>query len=244
LHYGHEGAGARTGNAARMKAVIIDDDSTSGELIARFAEKTGFIELQENFTDPIIGLNYLQSNKTDLLFLDIEMPGMNGIEFLQSVKEAPPQVILVSSHKEFALEAFEHKVLDYLLKPFTYARFYKAVSRLNTEPTNENLSNDETVFVKRENQMIRIRKSDILWAEAMGDYSVLYTDKDKFILHCTLKAVEKKLSPQMYMRVHRSFIVKIDSIEKVEDNTIFSNRKSIPIGKSYKEEVFRKLKLF
>jgi DNA-binding LytR/AlgR family response regulator len=92
--------------------------------------------------------------------------------------------------------------------------------------------------------MIRIRKSDILWAEAMGDYSVLYTEKDKFILHCTLKAVEKKLPAQAYMRVHRSFIVKIDSIEKVEDNVIFSHRKSIPIGKSYKEEVFRRLKMF
>ncbi|MDQ3110261.1 MAG: LytTR family DNA-binding domain-containing protein [Bacteroidota bacterium] len=224
-----------------MKAVIIDDDVVSGELIARFLEKTGFIELQGNFTDPVKGLNYLHTNKTDVIFLDIEMPGMNGMEFLRSIKDPTARVILVTSHKEFAVEAFEHKVWDYLVKPFTYERFYRAVSRLNVEIPE---GGDEIVFVKRENQMIRLRKSDILWAEAMGDYSVLYTDKDKFVLHSTLKAVEEKLPQVSFMRVHRSFIVRIDSIEKVEDNTIITSIKSIPIGKSYREEVFRRLKLF
>jgi DNA-binding LytR/AlgR family response regulator len=229
-----------------MKAIIIDDDAVSGELISRFLEKTGFIELQENFTDPVKALSYLHLHKTDLIFLDIEMPGMNGMEFLSAMQTSPSQVILVTSHKEFAIEAFEFKVLDYLVKPFTYARFFSAVSRVNrVEEKKENgEQQDDIVFVKKDSSMIRIRKSDILWAEALGDYSVLYTDKDKFVLHCTLKVVEEKLPPQDYLRVHRSYIIKIDIIEKVEDNTIFSSRKSIPIGKSYREEVFRKLKMF
>lgn len=231
-----------------MKAIVIDDDMVSGELIARFLEKTGFIELQENFTDPVKALSYLHVHKTDLIFLDIEMPGMNGMEFLGAIQASPAQVILVTSHKEFALAAFEFKVLDYLVKPFSYARFFSAVSRANSfdlkKENGESREHDDSVFVKKDSSMIRIRKSDILWAEALGDYSVLYTDKDKFVLHCTLKVVEEKLPPQDYLRVHRSFIIKIDTIEKVEDNTIFSNRKSIPIGKSYREEVFRRLKMF
>jgi two-component system LytT family response regulator len=230
-----------------MKAIIIDDDMVSGELIARYIEKTGFIQLHKNFTDPVEALSYLRSNKTDLIFLDIEMPGMNGMEFLDAIQNPAGQVILVTSHKEFALEAFEHKVLDYLVKPFSYARFFSAVSRAKPNGETEkpgSKEEDDTVFVKKDSQMIRIRKSDILWAEAMGDYSVLYTDKDKFVLHCTLKVIEEKLPARSYLRVHRSYIIKIDTIEKVEDNTIFSNRKSMPIGKSYREEVFKRLKMF
>lgn len=228
-----------------MKAIIIDDDVLSGELIARFLAKTEFVELQENFTDPVKALSYLHTNKTDLIFLDIEMPGMNGMDFLRTIKHSPAKVILVTSHREFALEAFEFKVLDYLVKPFTYARFFSAVSRAMV-PVEEKKEEpaDDIVFVKKDSQMIRIRISDIIWAEAMGDYSVLYTDKDKFVLHCTLKTIEGKLPPQAYLRVHRSYIIKVDAIEKVEDNTIFSGVKSIPIGKSYREDVFRRLRLF
>lgn len=219
-----------------MKAIIVDDDEVSGELIAQYISKTGFITLQENFTDPLLALSYLNLNKTDLLFLDIEMPGMNGIEFLTTTKNSMHQVILVTRHKEFALEAFEHNVLDYLVKPFTYARFFNAVSRATANhDASTNNNHDDIVFLKKDSQMISIRKSDILWAEAMGDYSVLYTGKDKFVLHCTLKAVEEKLPAQTYIRVHRSYIVRLDTIEKVEDNTIYSNKKSIPIGKSYRE---------
>lgn len=228
-----------------MKAIIVDDDEVSGQLIAQFISKTGFITLQDNFTDPLKALSYLHLNKTDLIFLDIEMPGMNGIEFLNATKNSRQQVILVTTHKEFALEAFEHHVLDYLVKPFTYARFFAAVSRA-TASVEESADHkqDDIVFLKKDSQMISIRKSDILWAEAMGDYSVLYTEKEKYVLHCTLKAVEEKLPAQTYLRVHRSYIVRLDTIEKVEDNTIYSNKKSIPIGKSYREEVFRRLKLF
>ncbi len=230
-----------------MKAIIVDDDEVSGELLARYLEKTGFIQLQENFTDPAKALSFLHSQKTDLIFLDIEMPGMNGMEFLSTIKNSGTPVILVTSHREFAIEAFEHNVLDYLVKPVSYARFFSAVSRVNETEKKENTIDslpEDIVFLKKDSQLIRIRKSDILWAEAMGDYSVLYTEKDKFVLHCTLKAVEEKLPASAYMRVHRSYIVKIETIEKVEDNMIFSNRKSIPIGKSYREEVFRRLKLF
>lgn len=228
-----------------MKAIIIDDDILSGELIARFLAKTGIVELQENFTDPVKALSYLHTHKTDLIFLDIEMPGMNGMDFLRTIKNSPAKVILVTSHREFALEAFEFKVLDYLVKPFTYTRFFSAVSRamVPVEEKKEERA-DDIVFVKKDNQMIRIRISDILWAEAMGDYSVLYTEKDKFVLHCTLKVIEGKLPAQTYLRVHRSYIIKVDAIEKVEDNTIFSGVKSIPIGKSYREDVFRRLRLF
>src|ERR1700741_3005784 len=137
-----------------MKAIIIDDDILSGELISRFLVKTEFITLQQNFTDPVKALSYLHTNKTDLIFLDIEMPGMNGMDFLRTIKNSPSQVILVTSHKEFALEAFEFKVLDYLVKPFTYARFFSAVSRaMPVEEKKEKEPVDDIVFVKRDSKM-------------------------------------------------------------------------------------------
>jgi DNA-binding LytR/AlgR family response regulator len=229
-----------------MNAIIIDDDVLSGKLIEQFIAKTKFITLNEIFTDPAEAIVYLATNKVDLIFLDIEMPVMNGIEFMGQLKSSFPQIIIVTSHKEFAIDAFEYHVVDYLIKPLQYPRFFIAVTAAKEifDQQKKNSHENDTVFVKKDNQMIRIRKSDILWAEALGDYAIIHTAKDKFVLHCTLKAVEEKLSGHAYIRVHRSYIVKVDVIEKVEDNTIFCLNKSIPIGKSYREDVFRRLKMF
>jgi DNA-binding LytR/AlgR family response regulator len=232
-----------------MNAVIIDDDELSASLIGEFIARTKSVKLSASFTDPIEAITFLVGNKVDLIFLDIEMPVMNGIEFMTRLKSTTHQIIVVSSHKEFAIDAFEFNVVDYLIKPLYYPRFVHAVMAAKEIIDNKNKNNpdsgaNEIVFVKKDNQMIRIRKSDILWAEAMGDYAILHTESDKFILHSTLKAVEEKLPEHSYLRVHRSYLVKMEIIEKVEDNTIFYKEKTIPIGKSYREEVFRRLKLF
>jgi len=229
-----------------MKAIIIDDDQFSISLLEQFIAQTEFIHLQQTFSDPISALSYLSSNKTDLILLDIEMPKMSGIEFLNTMQKGDQKIILVTSHKEYALEAFEHHVVDYLVKPVTYAKFFRAVSAAGemVSRNSETPSDDEFVFVKKDSRIIQIRKSEILWVEALGDYAVLNTAKEKFVLHNTLKSVGEKLPAQNYIRVHRSFIVRTDKIEKIEDNTIFCNNKTIPIGKSYREEVFKKLKMF
>jgi DNA-binding LytR/AlgR family response regulator len=228
-----------------MKTIIIDDDELSGKVVEHYLSKTGFAGLVHNFTDPIKALSYISENKIDLVLLDIEMPEMNGMEMINAIKNSSCQIILVTSHKEFAIEAFEYQVVDYLVKPFTYPRFFKAIAAAK-QRISEKANNDENdfVFVKKDSKIIQIRKSEILWVEAMGDYAVLNTAKEKFILHSTLKAIGEKLPEQNYIRVHRSYIVRMDKIDKIEDDTIFCNSKTIPIGKSYHEEVFRKLKMF
>ncbi len=229
-----------------MNAIIIDDDELSGKLMQQFIAQTGFIDLLGTFSNPVSALSFLSSNKTDLILLDIEMPEMSGIEFMSALKSGEQQIILVTSHKEFALEAFEYHVSGYLVKPVTYAKFFKTVSVVaeRVKLYLEDKEDNDIVFVRKDNRIVQIRKSEILWVEALGDYAVLNTVKGKFVLHSTLKAVGEKLPPQNYIRVHRSFIVRMDKIEKIEDNTIFCNDKTIPIGKSYHEEVFRKLKMF
>ena len=227
-----------------MKTIIIDDDELSGKLMEQYISKTEFIELTAIFTDPLKALSFLAENKIDLVLLDIEMPEMNGMEVLRAIENSGPQIILVTTHKEFAIEAFECRAADYLVKPFNYARFFKAVTTAKTRWTEKPGTTDELVFVKKDNRIVQIRKSEILWVEALGDYAVLNTAKEKFVLHSTLKAIGEKLPSQNYLRVHRSYIVRMDKIEKIEDNNIFCGGKSIPIGKSYHEEVFRKLKMF
>lgn len=229
-----------------MNSIIIDDDDLSRDVVAHFAGKTGFVTVAESFPDPANALTYLASNTVDLIFLDIEMPGMTGLEFIKVLNNNQQKIILITSHKEFALEAFEHSVADYLVKPITYARFYQAVSKVkeSISSSGESHAANDIVFVKKENVLVSVRKSDIMWVEAMGDYAVIHTHKEKFTMHNTLKDIQEKLPAPSFIRVHRSFLIRADQIEKIEDNIISCNGKLIPIGKSYKEDVFRKLNLF
>ena len=227
-----------------MNAIIIDDDDLSGKLMEKFVLQTGFINLLRTFTDAVSALSFLSSTKIDLILLDLEMPGMNGIEFMDALKNGEQQIVVVTSHKEFALESYDYNVAGYLVKPVIYSKFFKTVSTVlkNTKRQLEN--EDDIVFVKKDSQIIQIRKSEILFVEALGDYAVLNTAKEKFVVHSTLKSIVEKLPVQDYIRVHRSFIVRINKIEKIEDSLIFCKDKKIPIGKSYHEEVFRRLKMF
>src|SRR6185295_11686485 len=155
-----------------MKTIIIDDDEVSGKMMEHYVSKTEFMEFVQHFTSPVKALSFLSSNPVDLVLLDIEMPEMSGMELMNAIKNLNRNVILVTSHKEFAIEAFEYNVVDYLVKPFTYPRFFKAVSI--AKERNESRSvvpdDDDFVFVKKDNRIIQIRKSEIIWVEAMGDY--------------------------------------------------------------------------
>ncbi|HTF02944.1 MAG TPA: LytTR family DNA-binding domain-containing protein [Bacteroidia bacterium] len=229
-----------------MTAIIVDDDSLSRDLITHLIGKTGFLRAVQSFSGPTDALTWLTSNKVDLIFLDIEMPGMTGLEFIEALNNPYQKIILVTSHREFALEAFDHRVVDYLVKPITYPRFYQSVTKAKEAPSiNAELkSENDIVFVKKEHVLVSVRKSDIMWVEAMGDYAVIHTHKEKFTMHNTLKDIQEKLPAPSFIRVHRSFLIRVDQIQKIEDNVISCNGKLIPIGKSYKEDVFRKLNLF
>lgn len=231
-----------------MKCIIIDDDEITCRVIQDYVERTSFLELTYTFSNAVDAINYINSgNSVNLIFLDIEMPEMTGIEFLNTITQKP-QIVIVSSREKYALEAFEYSVTDYLLKPVTYARFFKAANKAleNFDKSHQGSSDDE-IFIKKGNSLVKIKYSEILWVEALENYVVINTLIDKFTIHFTMKAIENQLPSSYFKRVHRSFIVNIKSIFSIEDNSVIIKtndvRRVIPIGKSYRESLLREINL-
>ncbi|SDD26174.1 LytR/AlgR family response regulator transcription factor [Williamwhitmania taraxaci] len=232
-----------------LNCIIIDDDELSCRVIEEFIKKTEFLNFVKSFPSAIQAIRGIEKgDDVHLIFLDIEMPEMTGIEFLKTLKVAP-QVIIVSSKDQYALEAFEYDVTDYLLKPVNYARFYKGVTkafdRFNsvTKQANE----DDEIFIKKNSSLVRLKLSEILWVEALENYVVVNTGKEKHTIHFTMKAIESQLPSNTFKRVHRSFIVNVKRISSIEDNSILlrfpTGSKLVPIGKSYRDKLLRELKL-
>jgi DNA-binding LytR/AlgR family response regulator len=230
-----------------VRCIIIDDNDIALLATKQIASKIDQLEIVETFNNSVQALTYLSSNSNniDIVFLDIEMPEINGMEFIAALDDPKPIIILTTSHTQFALEAFENNVLDYLVKPITLTRFIKAFNKAQNileRHKLENIDND-TIFIKKGNIIVKVNKSDILWIEGLGDYVTLNTQKEKFVVHSTMHAIEQKFASGDFIRVHRSFIIRIDKINNIEDNCISYFDKFIPIGKTYKESVYKRLNM-
>ena len=228
-----------------MKSIIIDDNEIALLATQQCVLKAEQIKLLKTFNNALQALSYIASNQVDLIFLDIEMPELNGIEFIKAMKHPHPLIVLTTSHPEFALEAYEHNVLDYLVKPIALPRFLNAVAKAQAmfEKHNIDKIENDIIFIKKGNIIVKVNKSDVLWIEGLGDYVTLNTEKEKFIIHSTMHAIEQKFASNEFIRVHRSFIIRIDRINNIEDNCISYYDKFIPIGKTYREAVFKRLNL-
>lgn len=232
-----------------MNCIIIDDDKLSRRVIEEYINKTGNISLNGSFSAAVDAINYLKQHEVDLIFLDIEMPEMTGIDFLNTLKTTP-QIIIISSKGKYAINAFEYDVIDYLLKPVSYARFYKAVDKAigrNQRDGNLGSVGKDEIFIKKNSSLVRLKYNDILWIEALENYVIFNTFNDKYTIHYTMKAAEQKLPSNKFTRVHRSYIVNTNSIRQIEDNAIIiktiDGNKSIPIGKSYRNRLMNDLNL-
>ncbi|MFO8235433.1 MAG: LytTR family DNA-binding domain-containing protein [Bacteroidales bacterium] len=233
-----------------MNCIIIEDDPLSMKVVEEFISRTDFLDLQYEFHDAVEAINTLNAGKEriDLIFLDIEMPEMTGIEFLKTVKNLP-QVIIISSQEKYALQAFDYEVTDYLLKPITYSRFYKAVikAKENHELHEQKKNEIDEIFIKKDSALIRLKYKDILWVEAMENYVVIQTFEEKYTIHFTMKSILQQLPADLFKRVHRSYIVNIKNIDRIEDNYVIINavkgQKHIPIGKAYKEKFMQEINL-
>lgn len=232
-----------------MNCIIIDDDEMSRRVVEEFINRTDFLNLTNSFSNAVEAINYVkQDEDVHLIFLDIEMPEMSGIDFLKTLL-TPPQVIIISSKEEYAIQAFDYSVTDYLLKPITYARYFKAVSKAY-EVFNKGRANvdvEKEIFIKKNSSLVRIKYNDILWIEALENYVVINTINDKFTIHFTMKSIENQLPSVKFKRVHRSFIVNISRITSIEDNSVIIKlndvKKVVPIGKSYKEKLLNEINL-
>ncbi len=232
-----------------MNCIVIDDDKLSRKVIEEFIKKTDFLEHVASFDNAVDAIKlFKEGNEIHLIFLDIEMPEMDGIEFIKTLKK-PPQIVIISSKKDYALEAFEYDVTDYLLKPISYGRFFRAADKsYNMFTKGSAIPEDKNeIFIKKNSSLIRLKYQDILWVEALENYVIVNTFDDKFTIHFTMKSIEQKLPSNKFTRVHRSYIVNTSSINLIEDNSIVipieGGTKSIPIGKSYKDKLMKDLNL-
>lgn len=235
-----------------MNCIIIDDDKFSTKIVEEFVTKTDGLTLVGKYVNAVSAINALNTNDGEnpihLIFLDIEMPEMTGIDFLKSLNVLP-QVIIYSSQEKYALEMYEYDVTDYLLKPVLYPRFIKAVNKARERfDKKENLSKKSTeIFIKNNSSLVRVKYDDILWIEALENYVVVNTFKDKFTIHFTMKSITDKMPMDKFVRIHRSFIVNMSKIKVIEDNSVIINcevgPKLIPIGKSYKDKLMDDINL-
>ena len=229
-----------------MNCIIVDDDGMSRNAVKHLVAQISSLSLVGQASSPQEAINLLDSNKVDLMLLDIEMPGMSGLTLLKNLNR-PPLIILITSKKEYALEAFEYNVVDYLLKPIALERFFKAVAKakdiINNAPiSSTDGSANSTFFIKSNGQLIKMNVKDILWIEALGDYITIHTTENKkYTIHSTMKVIETKLPPDKFIRVHRSYIVSVDNISSIDDNVIVIGKQLIPVGAVYKENLTKHL---
>ncbi|MFO7673217.1 MAG: LytTR family DNA-binding domain-containing protein [Lutibacter sp.] len=237
-----------------MNCISIDDEEIARVIIEKLISNNKNLKLVTSFNNPIEALKYLNQNSVDLIFLDIHMPAFTGFDLLQTLKN-PPKVILTSSHTNFALEAFEYDcVVDYLEKPITQARLDKAVEKaklfskskyaLSDLPLATVGNDSETeLYVNIYKRLVKISYDSINLIEAKGDYILIKTDKENYTVHSTLKKVEEKLPEVLFLKVHRSFIINIKKIVDIEDSSVLIGKSVVPVSRSSKPELLKRLNL-
>ncbi len=223
-----------------MNCIIIDDDKVAQKAIEFLINKTNSLCLIGTFENPNKALEILTTEKIDLIFLDIEMPEISGIDFLKNFGDLP-QIIVCSSKKEYAVDAFEYNVTDYLVKPINYERFTKALNRVKEEQESFKNNTEDTFFIKNKGTYVNVSAKEIIYFEALSDYVCVYTKTNRYIISSTMRAIESKLLKKEFIRVHRSFIIRIDKIKTIEDGFVLLGDKSIPVSKSHKKELLNQL---
>lgn len=232
-----------------MNCIIIDDDATARLIIHQLCKKSERINVLKEFSSAIDAIKYLNNNHVDLVYLDIHMPTFSGFDFIQTLKN-PIKIILTTSDKNLALEAFEYKsVVDYLVKPISKERFNKSIEKLeilpieavNNSPKTQKLV--EYIYVNVDKRLVKIDIPNIYLIQAKGDYINIKTHEKNYLVHSTLKKIEDKLPSNMFFKVHRSFIINFSEIIDIEDNTVLVKRDIVPVSRSNKSELMKKLNL-
>lgn len=228
-----------------INCIIIDDDPVSVNLITHFINNTEGLSLLAAMNNPIEGVNYIRKNNEsiDLIFLDVEMPEMSGIELLDSFSELPP-VILITSKEKYAVKAFEHKVLHYLVKPVDYVKFLNGVHRVFKLFESDKNVKQDYLFIKGNNLLSKVFHKDILYCEALGDYVKVHTKDKVHVVYSTMKNIEEKLtSNKEFIRIHRSYLINLNFLENFDAETAIVHKQVLPLGNKYKAGLKLKLNI-
>lgn len=226
-----------------MNCIIVDDDHLTRMTIKNFIEETEGLSLIAECSSAVEAVKLLSKETVDLIFLDIQMPNMTGIELVKSLEQLP-QIIFITGSSQHAIEAFEYDVVDYVMKPVSYARFLKAVKKAQKAQKNKkNTSKTDSIYIKVNSSLMKIDAKEIEWIEANGDYVTVNTTSKSYTVYSTLNGIESKLPPNDFLRIHRSYIVRIDKITAIDDYIVMINKKDIIVSKTYKKELMKRLNL-
>lgn len=224
-----------------MKCLVIDDEPMAREGIIDYIDKVDFLEVESTFSSALEASTYLQRSSADLLFLDINMPYLSGMDFLESLDNTP-LTILTTAYSEYALEGFRLQVVDYLLKPFPFKRFHQAVTKayqmyLSRNSLSDTLETNPFLYIRQGDTYHKINRKDILFIEGMQNYVKLHFGKKTLIIHQTMSSLEESLPKNLFFRAHKSFLVNIIHIDSVSGGRIFIGKHEIPVSRQKKEEL-------
>lgn len=232
----------------KMNCIVVDDNNLACETLKHFISQVDFLILKKECLSSVEAFNYIQNESVDLIFLDVEMPGMSGIELIKNL-EKRPIIILITAKKDYAVEAFELSVADYIVKPVTLPRFMAAVSKAkelfesNDQKIEINGKQKDYIFVRANSVLTKIRIKDIIYIQALGDYVNIYTRDHRYTVHITLRGMEEKLPRDKFYRLHRSYLVALDQVDQVEESTAYIEKHPLPIGEQFKKNLLKKLNL-
>ena len=232
-----------------MNCIIVDDEPLAIEVIESYLKKIDSIELVGTFRNAIKAFEFIQNNSVDLIFLDIQMPKLTGIDFLKSFQNLP-KIILTTAYREYAIEGYELEIVDYLLKPISFERFMKAIGKVmckqkpdtvTPQLLEERKKENSFIFFKSEKKMVKVFLYDILYVESIKDYVRIKTPEKETITHQKISAMDGNLPNKNFIRIHRSFIINIEKIDCFSATEVEINGESLPIGRSYKNDTLRRL---
>ena len=229
-----------------MNCIIVDDDALVRLDLENKIGQNPFLNLIGSCSSASEATKCIMDQQVDLMILDVMMPGMNGLELMKALEAERPQVILVSSNKDFAAEAFDFDVTDFLVKPVSNERFLRAIvkaRRLHEGRAGIALHDDNYVFIKANARLVKIDIRDILFVEALSDYVTINTANNKYTIHSTMKGIETTLPEKYFYRIHNSYIIRLDRISEIDDNCVIIGQKLIPVSRSRIKGLMQKLKL-
>ncbi|HMU68824.1 MAG TPA: response regulator transcription factor [Chitinophagales bacterium] len=228
----------------KLRCIVVDDEPLAQQVIVTYIGRLSHMELVATCDNAMEAMQALQKDKIDVMFLDIQMPVITGVEFLRSLQH-PPRVIFTTAYPDFALDGYDLNITDYLLKPISFERFMKAVNKLSEAVNNEehNTPIPDHFFVKEDGKLVRVNFADIDHIECMKDYAKIFTKQRMIVTHHSMKKFEEVLPDQQFMRIHRSYIVSLSSINAIFGNVIETAKGRLPVGANYREMLMEKIKV-
>lgn len=226
----------------KLKCIIVDDEPAAIRLLERYVADVAFLDLQTTFTKPLEALAYLESKSVDLIFLDVQMPQLTGVQ-LSRIISPNTQIIFTTAYSKFALESYEVSAIDYLLKPIAFERFYKAVLKAqpsDLEPSKLNADTEDYIFIKTDGKhnFNKVFTEDILFIEGLKNYVSVQLKQEQIITYSTLKHLSERLPSRQFIQIHKSYIIALNHIDKIENDAVWIDSKQLPIGNTFRKTFF------